>query len=355
MRDREATMDMQAFDLVRQLAASQYLVRALHVVVELGVADVVGDDVTPVADVASAVGADADALLRVLRLLASRGVFVLDGDAVGQSEASQLLRSGHPASLNAFVRMFAQPIQWETAGDLMFAVTTGRAASDHVFADGGIWGYLDANPTEAAVFGRAMAEKSVAQIADILSAHDFSSYERVVDIGGGHGHLLRGILARHPGVNGCLFDLPPVIDAARTAGPNERLSFTAGDFFTTPLPSGDAVVLMEVLHDWDDEHCGAILQAVRRIAQVDTKLLIIEIEMTEGTGPDWPKLLDVVMLGLFAARQRTNREYQTLLDANGFTVTAQVSTPTGMTIIEATPDRLDGSRRRASVAEASIR
>ncbi len=348
-------MDMQAFDLVRQLSASQYLVRSLHVVAELGVADVVGDDVTPVGNVAIRVGADADALMRILRLLASRGVFFLDGDDVGHSEASRLLRSDHPASLNAFVRMFAQPIQWQTAGDLMYAVKTGRAASEHVFPHGGIWGYLDANPTEAVVFGQAMAEKSVAQIADILAAHDFSPYQRVVDIGGGQGHLLRAIIDRHPGVSGTLFDLPPVVDAARTAGPNERLSLAAGDFFETRLPSGDVVVLMEVLHDWDDARCDQILQAVRRVVQGDMTLLVIEIEMTEGTEPDWPKLLDVVMLGLFAARQRTNSEYETLLNANGFTVTAQTSTPTGMTIIEANPARHDGAPATATAAEASIR
>ena len=277
--------------------------------------------------------------MRVLRLLESRGVFVLDGGAVGHSPASQLLRSDHPASLNAFVRMFAQPIQWQTAGDLSHVVKTGQAASEHVFPDGGIWGYLHANPTEAAVFGQAMAEKSVAQIADILEAHDFSPYQRVVDIGGGQGHLLRAILARHSDVDGTLFDLAPVIEAARTTGLNERLTFAAGDFFETPLPSGDAVVLMEVLHDWDDARCGQILQAVRHAAHDETKVLVIEIEMTEGTGPDWPKLLDVVMLGLFAARQRTNRQYESLLTANRFTVTTQTSTPSGITIIEATPDR----------------
>ena len=121
-------------------------------------------------------------------------------------------------------------------------------------------------------------------------------------------------------------------------GLNERLSFVAGDFFETPLPSGDTVVLMEVLHDWDDARCGQILQAVRHAAHDDTKLLVIEIEMTGGTGPDWPKLLDVVMLGLVAARQRTKPPVR-VPHSQPVHVTTQTSTPSGITIIEAAPDR----------------
>jgi hypothetical protein len=94
---------------------------------------------------------------------------------------------------------------------------------------------------------------------------------------------------------------------------------------------------MEVLHDWDDAHCARILAAVRRAMPADGRLLVVEIEMPDGSGPDWPKLLDIVMLSLFAARQRTNAEYAALLTANGFTLAGQTSTPAGMTIIEAVP------------------
>jgi hypothetical protein len=204
---------------------------------------------------------------------------------------------------------------------------------------------LAANPDAGAVFGRAMAAKSAVQIADVLGAHDFSGYQRIVDVGAGEGHLLRAILGVHPDVQeGVLFDLAPVIGAARGAGPLDRLELVAGDFFASPLPTGDLMILMEVLHDWDDAHCATILDGVRRAATAETKLLIIEIEMTEAKGPAWPKLLDIVMLGLFAARQRTNAEYRDLLGANGFTVVDQTSTPAGLTIIEATPLRTELKR-----------
>ncbi len=330
-------MDVQAFGLIQQLCASQYLVRSLHVVAELGVADAVGDGGRSVAEVADVVGADADALRRVLRLLESRDVFVLDGDVVGHSPASQFLRSDHPASLAPFARMFAQSLHWRSAEQLMHSVTTGASAADVAFPDGGPWGYWAANPEEGAVFGQAMAAKSAVQIADVLDAHDFAAYERIVDVGAGEGHLLRAITGSCPGVTGVVFDLPPVIEAARQAGSLERLEFVAGDFFSTPLPSGDAVILMEVLHDWDDDHCATILHAVRTAATSTTKLLVVEIEMSDDKGPTWPKLLDIVMLAQFAARQRTNDEYRALLAASGFSVLEQTSTPAGMTIIEAAP------------------
>ncbi|MBN9359902.1 MULTISPECIES: methyltransferase [unclassified Devosia] len=326
-------MDMQAFDFVRQLAASHYLVRALHVVADLGVADQLGDRPTA-SQLASRLDADADALRRVLTLLASRGVFRLDGDHIQHSNASEFLRSDHPASLRSFVRMFGQQIQWQCAGDLQHAVRTGEAVATRAFR-GGLWGYFEENPTDGRIFGEAMVAKSAAQIADILAAHDFSPYRSIADIGGGHGHMLRAILARHSAATGLLFDLPAVIDEAKGAGDNSRLSFQSGDFFTTPLPQADAMLLMEVLHDWDDAHCGAILNAARLALGAAGRLLIIEIEMTEGSAPDWPKLLDIVMLTLFAARQRTNAEYARLLQANGFRVERQTSTPGGVTIIEA--------------------
>jgi len=332
-------MDMQAFDLVRQLAASHYLVRSLHVAAELGVADTLGDTDSPIDVIARSVGADSDALLRILRLLASRGIFRVDKAMVGHTAASQLLRSDHPQSLLSFVRMFGQGIQWQSAGDLQHAVVTGEAVATRIVPDGGLWGYFAARPADGKVFGEAMAAKSAVQIADIIAAHDFSAYRHIVDIGGGTGHLLRAILGRDPSVTGTLFDLPAVIEQAQSSGATERLAFTPGDFFNSELPAGDAMILMEVLHDWSDERCGRILQAVRQSMQATSRLLIVEIEMPDGSGPDWPKLLDIVMLAVFAARQRTNAEYARLLVQNGFEVVQQVSTPAGMTIFEASAAR----------------
>ena len=323
-----------AFDLVRQLAASQYLVRALHVVTELGVADHLGDQPSTPERLAQQVGADADALGRLLRLLSSRGIFLCEGGTVTHTDASRLLGSAHPASLRAFVLMFAQPIQWQMAGDLMHAVRTGEAVAERAHP-GGLWSYFQAFPEFGRVFDAAMAAKAGAQVAAILATYDFSDLGTVVDVGGGGGHLLRGILGNHAGTKGVLFDLPAVVEGARRAGPNDRLTFAPGDFFTTPIPAGDAVILMEVLHDWDDASCHRILEAVRRSMPVGGRLLVIETEVPEGNGPDWSKLLDIVMLAAFSARQRTEAEYAALLAADGFLMRKRIETPAGISIFEA--------------------
>jgi hypothetical protein len=329
-------IDVAAFEQLRQLAASHHVVRSLHVVAELGVADLVEPEGTSIDVVALGVGADADALRRVLRLLTTQRVFELDGPTVRHTAASHLLRTDHPASLRSFARMMGHEVQWTTVGELMSVVLTGEAATPRLF-EGGSWGWLREHPAQEAVFGQAMAAKSAVQIADVLAAHDFRPYGRIVDVGGGEGHLLRAIVHAIPGARGVLFDQPAVVERAREAGTADRLAFVGGDFFETPLPSGDLMILQEVIHDWDDARCGEILTAVRRALPSDGRLLLVEIELTED-GPAWPKLLDVLMLAQFGARQRTNDEYRALLAASGFAVVAQTSTPGGLTLIEARAD-----------------
>lgn len=332
-------MHKSPVELVQQLSAFHFISRALHVAGELGVADAVAtEEATPLADVARETGADEDALTRALRLLAAHGVFALEGASVRHTPASELLRTGHPASLRDFVRMFGLPVMWRTAEGLAHSMRTGEAAVPQVFPDGGFWGYLAGRPEEARVFDAAMAQKACGQIGSVLAAHDFARYRSVSDVGGGQGHLLRALLAAHPGLNGVLFDLPHVIEAARAGdGPVERLTFQAGDFFKDRLPRCDAYVLMEVLHDWADPPAQEIVSAVRRAASPEARLLVVETVIPEVPGPSWPKTLDIVMLGLFAGRQRTAGEYRRLLRAGGFELTSETDTGAGISVFEAEP------------------
>ncbi|HEV7265306.1 MAG TPA: methyltransferase [Falsiroseomonas sp.] len=333
-------MDENPFELVQQLSAAYFVSRALHAVAELGVADAVGEEATPLPAVASATGADADALGRTLRLLASHGIFALDGASVRHTAASELLRSAHPACLRDFARMFGSPLFWRSAEGFPHAVRTGEAATPRVFPYGGFWGHLAAHPEEARVFDAAMAAKARGQIGAILARHDFSRYRSVADVGGGQGHLLRAVLAAHPELSGILFDLPHVVEAARAAGggpEDARLTFQAGDFFRDELPRCDAYVLMEVLHDWADSPAREIVAAVRRAAPAEARLLVVETVVPEVPGPSWSKTLDIVMLGLFARRQRTTEEYRALLREGGFELTGETDTGAGISVFEAVP------------------
>ena len=198
----------------------------------------------------------------------------------------------------------------------------------------GFWAYLAERPDEARIFSAAMAGKAHGAVAGILSAYEFSGFERIADIGGGTGHLLRAVLDATPAPTGVLFDLPHVIDEA-VATACDRLTLQAGDFFSDPLPMCDAYLLTEIVHDWGDDESGAILKAIRDAAPAGAKVLIIETIVPEDPAPDWSKMLDIHMLTLLGGRQRTASEYEVLLRAAGFTVEREIDTHAGISIIEA--------------------
>ena len=212
---------------------------------DLGVADALGDAEMDVATLAAATGANPDALSRMLRLLDTHGVFRLENGMVSPTLACSLLRSDHPASMRDFVRMFGLPFNWRSAELLVDSLRTGKAGAEEAF-EGGFWGRLSAHPDEARVFDAAMSAKAAGQIGAIFSSYDFSQFDHIVEVRGGQGHLIRAILRAYPQVNGTLFDLPHVIEAAKAAGDEGgRLVFQAGDFFKDGLPAGDCFILME--------------------------------------------------------------------------------------------------------------
>ena len=191
------------------------------------------------------------------------------------------------------------------------------------------------HPDEAALFSQAMVDKSAAVVPAVVEAYDFSSFATVVDIGGGTGRLLSAILEHNPATTGVLFELPHVI-ADATDAVSDRLRLVAGDFFVDPLPSAEAYVLMEVLHDWTDEDAGRILNAVRAASAPGAHLLIVEVLVPETPGPDHSKVLDIMMLAVTGGRERTRDQYETLLAETGFELQRVVPTRSSYFIVEAT-------------------
>lgn len=321
-------------EVLQQIAGGYCLPRCLHVVADLGVADALDDTPLTAGELATAVGADRDALARALRLLAAHGVFEVQAERFGHSPASRLLRSDHPQSMRAFARMFGLPICWGTFAELEHAVRTGLPATTKAFPEG-FWDYLAQHPEQGRVFNAAMAAKAQGAVAGILSAYDFSAHDLIGDIGGGRGHLLRAILAEAaPNAKGVLFDLPHVIEEASDMA-SERLALQAGDFFRDALPACDAYLLMEVIHDWGDQESAAILRAIRSAAPDGARLLLIETIVPQDPGPDWSKMLDVHMLALLGGRQRTAQEYAGLLADAGFVLEREIDTRAGISILDA--------------------
>jgi O-methyltransferase/methyltransferase family protein len=283
--------------------------KAVGIVSDLGVADALADGPREVADVAREVGANADALHRFLRALASDGVFEERSPGVfGNTPASDLLRREN--GWHDFAHLFGS--SWYTAVGDMEAVT-GQATFPGTFgAD--FWAWLEEHPDERAAFDRAMEQGKERRI-ERLAALEWRSDETAVDVGGGNGSLLVELLRRHPTLRGVVFDLPETNRDESTFG--ERCTFVAGSFFER-VPEGEVYLLSTILHDWDDEHAAMILRTIAAAATAGTRLLIIDAVIAPGNEPHPAKWLDLLMLILAGGRERSEEEWRALLDAAGF-------------------------------------
>lgn len=318
--------------LIIRTALGFGLARCLHIAAELGVADHLDETPTSLDAAADRIGAHPESLRRILRVLSDQGIFVRDGQRFANNAASALLRSDHPQTMRSYTRMVGADWFWGSYQHMAHAVRSGEPALDKVLPNG-LWDHFAKAPEQARLFNEAMTGKAHGAIATVLGAYDFSTCARIADIGGGRGHLLDAILKATPGAAGVLFDLPGVIEDAKGIA-SDRLELQAGDFFKDELPVCDAYLLMEVIHDWNDEDSAAILSAVRRAARKDAKLLLIESVIPEQTGLSAAALLDIAMMTLLGGKQRTRADYETLYKATGFRLNRVIDVGFETAIIE---------------------
>jgi len=328
-RDPNAPPALDPAALVADLSRAHIAARCLHVIADCGAADVIGDAGATPAEIAAHTGLDADALDRMLRLLAAHGIFVRTGDGrYAHSAASLLLKTDEPGSLRSYVRMGGLPAFWDRFTELGRTAREGQRRNDMT----GLVDYFAAHPEEAAIFNEAMVSKSRTVLPAVAAAYDFVPYSTIVDVGGGRGHLLKLILERAPSAKGVLFERPHVIADTQ---PRQRLELVGGDFFVDALPAGDLYVLMDVLHDWDDADAARIVTAVRRSARPRSRLLIIETLVPETPGPHFGKTVDIIMLAVTGGRERTEAQHAALLTAFGFELTRVLPTASQYSVVEA--------------------
>ena len=302
----------------------------MHVAASFGVADAIGEEPLDPRAIASRTGLDADALRRILRLLAAHGVFEERADGYAHNAASRLLRSDHPESMGSYVRMGGMPAFWGPYTELEKTVQTGLPSRDwRALLD-----YFEEHRDEAEIFNAAMVAKSRAVLPAVVDAYDFDRFDVIADIGGGRGHLLAAVLERARRARGILFDLPNVVAEVSSAR-SPRLEIAAGDFFADAPPSADLYVLMDLLHDWRDDDAARILASVRRAAPPHARVLIIETLVPEVSGPHFGKTLDVIMLAVTGGRERSRTEYAALLERSGLRLERVLPTRSEYSIVEA--------------------
>jgi hypothetical protein len=319
--------------IIQDLAVAYWASRCLHVVAELGIADVLGDVPQTAHSLAQASGTNPQALHRVLRALCNHGVFVHDGETFAHNAASRVLRSDEPGSMRSLARMMGMKVHWDAYGALDEGLRSGRPAIAAI-VEGGLFGYLSTHPEEGRLFHEAMAGKSFAQVGPVVAAYDFSSFRTIGDIGGGLGHLLSAVLEGVPQARGVLFDLPQVIDQARRQA-NPRINYIGGDFFRDPVPPCDAYMMMTVLHDWSDEESIAILKNIKVNAPRNAKLLIVEGVVQPDARDSFLMDLDIEMLVMTTGRERTLKEWRTVISAAGMRLTRVMAAGPRSSIVEA--------------------
>jgi hypothetical protein len=312
---------------------------ALRVAVRLSLAEALADGPLTPQELASRTGASADHLRRVVRLLATRGVFREGEDgAVHLTPAANLLRPDGPVSVRTMVLLLTDEMYWLSTGRLEQTVRTGETVFNQIFG-APLFDYLLRNEEAGRVFHTGIADLSTIEQEPIAAAYGFPATGTVVDIGGGPGGLLQSVLRRNPGLRGVLFDQDSVLKEHRIDDPvvAGRWETAAGDFFTAVPPGGDIYMLKRVLHDWDDEHSIRILRSCREAMPAHARMLVIDAVVPPGNEPHASKVYDVAMMTIFDGKERTAEEFDVLFAAAGLKAVRVIPTPGTLSIIEAVP------------------
>lgn len=325
---------------MNQFIRGYWVTQAIYVAAELGIADLLVAGPRAPAELAAATGTDRDLLYRVLRALASIGIFFESEDGRFRlTPLADTLRSEHGGQ-RAYAQLHGRDL-YQSWGKLLDAVRTGRTAFVEAFGVP-IFDYLSKNPDRGAIFDRAMTGHHGGETAPVLDAYDFSSFEEVVDIGGGNGSVLIGTLARHPGLKGVLFDLPTVADRARAAiehaGLQARCRVEGGSFLEAVPAGADLYVMRHVLHDWCDEDAVRILRNCRLAMRPEGRIVVVEIVVPEGNDPSFAKWMDLMMI-TYGGKERSEKQYRQLFADAGCELTRIVPTRAGVSVIEGVPAR----------------
>jgi O-methyltransferase domain/Dimerisation domain len=325
---------------LNQLICGYWHSQCVYVAAKLGIADLLANGPQSVDDLAKQTGTHRPSLFRLLRALASLGVFAEEpGQRFAMTPTAEPLRRDVSGSQWAMAVMMGEE-HFRAWAELLYSVRTGKIAFDKVFGQP-VFEFLSQNPEQAAIFDKAMVGVHGRETSAMLDVYDFSKFTSLADIGGGNGSTLSGILKRHPKIHGTLFDLPGVIQragaAVEAAGLSDRIHLVAGDFFEA-VPGGvDAYVLRHIIHDWDEEKATRILANVRQAIREDGRLLVVESVIPPGNEPFFGKLLDVTMLVIPGGQERTEQEYRDLFGKAGFRLARIVPTATEVSVIEGVP------------------
>lgn len=311
---------------------------AIAVAADLGIADLVEEQPKTPTELAARIGANADALSRMLKALNTLGIFKEDANGrQHNTPLSATLRTDIPGSMVGWARYKTSELTNRSVEGLRYSVLNGQPAFPRIFGKP-FFEYLRENPEMREIFAGAMTSYSSSSVSEALEAYDFSKIKLIADVGGGRGAFLRGILSAERGLTGILFDLPEVVehaDKSLAPGLGDRYSVVGGDFFKTVPPQADLYLMRHIIHDWSDKDAVTICRNCRKAMPPGGKVLIIEFVLKEANQPDFGRFMDLSMLTMFEGRERTLPEFESILQAANLRLTRAIPTSGIHTLIEA--------------------
>ena len=336
-----AVRDQSAAYSLLDLIQGSVITQAISAAANLGIADALADGPLTAEEIAKRVGSEPLATSRLLRALSGYSVFAVQPDGRWElTPMADALREGVPDSMRAMAILMGHPLLWEEWTDLISSVRTGEPSLPKRRGMETIEFFM-ANPEYSGVFFQGFRALSGSETDPVLAAYDFSQFRTIVDLGGGRGTLLAGMLSQSPNSRGVLYDsdqgtgeAPQVFEEAGVA---DRATIQNGTYFDE-LPAGaDAYVLKHVLHDFKEPECIAILKNVRKAAAPDSKVLLVEYVLSGNNERHLGNIIDLWLLLLLGAQERTLAEYTELFAKAGLKVVRLVPTSLPLSIIEAVP------------------
>lgn len=323
-----------------QMITGYWVSQAVGTAARLGLSDELASGPKTSAEIAAAVGASEPHLFRLMRMLASLGVYAMDEHGrFALTALGETLRSGAAGSIKDFAVAETMPGHWLPWGRMFDSVRAGSPMCGTALGMD-LWDWYAKHPDEGTFFNGAMGDLSAAVASEVTRVYDFSPFATVVDVGGAHGILLSAILKANPRLRGILFDLPHVTATVRESleqrGIATRCDVVTGSFFHSIPPGGDVHVLKQVLHDWSDEECTLLLRNCHRALAPGGKLLVVEMVIPPDNAPSMAQAMDMNMMVLLTGKERTAAEYRALLASGGFELERVIPMRSPFSVIEAT-------------------
>ena len=322
--DDNQVMDLPEAAPVLQLIEDFRRSKAMFTAVSLGVFDALEGAPATACELADRLSVQVDPLERLLDTCVGLKLLQrLDATYKNEPVASAYLCRTSPRSLSGYI-LYSNDVLFRLWAHLDDAIREGTPRWTQAFGtDGSIFDHFFRTAEAKQTFLHGMHGLGVLSSPAVVAAFSLAGFRRMVDLGGGTGHLAIAACEKWPELHAIVFDLPQVIETASKhaaqSSAADRVSVLAGDFFRDELPDADLFAMGRILHDWPEEKIRILLAKIYRRLPAGGGILLAEKLLHEDkTGPISAQLQSLNMLVCTEGKERSLSEYHRLLADAGF-------------------------------------